>query len=193
LTKAILTLSRTHTISEYKEHCSHFNFTPLSDSTLWQILKAIKPGQRHAMAGLDNTTSDGLKGFQLLIEQLNKFEIDSKTKSQIKKELDDSKRYLKLKYPLHCTEESQIGTLCLSFALYHPNDDDFQPEHDHGAHTEVCNDCFRLIQGLEHVLSWMKHILRSVRQDEAKQYAMENISSETVFWLSDWARKIENS
>ena len=217
LPKAILTLSRSHTIAEYKEHCQHFDFTPLSDSTLWQILKAIKPGQRHAMAGLDNTTSDGLKGFQLLIEQLNKFDIDSKTKSELKKDLEDCKRYLKLKYPLHCREECPISTHCLSFALCHPTDDNFQPEHDHGPHTEVCSDCFRLCramdqikqhaneittddikdevvydvnQGVNQVLTWMKHILRSVKQDEAKQYAMENLSSETAFWLSDWAQKI---
>eukprot|EP00111_Clytia_hemisphaerica_P014592 TCONS_00042975-protein len=66
LPKSVLTLSKTHTISAYKEHCRLINFTPLSDSTLWQILKAIKPGQRRAMAGLDNNTSDGLKGFQTL-------------------------------------------------------------------------------------------------------------------------------
>ena len=34
LPKSILTLSKNHTIAEYKKQCQHFNIQPLSDSTI---------------------------------------------------------------------------------------------------------------------------------------------------------------
>ena len=45
-------------------------------------------------------------------------------------------------------------------------------------------------QGVNQVLSWMKHIIRGVKQEETKQYAMDDISCTTAFWLSDCAQKI---
>ena len=36
----------------------------------------------------------------------------------------------------------------------------------------------------------MKHIIRSVQQNKAKEYAMVRIDNETGLWLSDWAQKI---
>lgn len=66
LPKSILTLSRNHTIQEYKHYCSNTNFEALSDSSLWKILKAVKPSQRHSLAGLDDTTKSGLDGFSTL-------------------------------------------------------------------------------------------------------------------------------
>ena len=186
---------------------SALNIQPLSDSTLWQILKAIKPGLRHA---------DGLRGFLMLSVQLNNLELDSNTASGLKKYLETLKRYLMMQYALHCSDKSNIATHCISFALFDQNDKDFQPEHDH-EHNEICNDCmlllttlkkFRLYSGLLHnsenkdevlydveqailfILSWMKHILRGVKQEKAKAFAVQNISEHTGFWLSDWAQKI---
>ena len=66
--RAILTAMKSHVIEEYiKRFCSDLQMaSPLSDFALWKILRAIKPSQHHAMAGLDNLTADGLKGFLIL-------------------------------------------------------------------------------------------------------------------------------
>ena len=63
LPKSILKLSKSHNINEYNKYCKSFSFKLLSNSVLWQILKALKPGPQQAMAGLDNVTADGLTRF----------------------------------------------------------------------------------------------------------------------------------
>lgn len=47
------------------KHFKSFSFKALSNSTLWQILKALKPGLQQAMTDLDNVTTDGLLGFEV--------------------------------------------------------------------------------------------------------------------------------
>ena len=57
---------RSYVVKDYcKENLSLSEDEFISDSTLWKILRNIKPSQKHAMAGLDNVTADGLKGFLL--------------------------------------------------------------------------------------------------------------------------------
>ena len=46
---AILTTKYSHTIAFYKEICRESQYTPLSDSSLWRILHAIKPSQRKSL------------------------------------------------------------------------------------------------------------------------------------------------
>ena len=47
------------------KHFKSFSFKALSNSTLWQILKALKPGPQQAMTDLDNVTTDRLLGFEV--------------------------------------------------------------------------------------------------------------------------------
>ena len=63
LPRLILNLSKNHTMNEYNKYCKSFSFKPLPNSTLWQILKTLKPGAQHAMVGLD---ADGLQGFKTI-------------------------------------------------------------------------------------------------------------------------------
>jgi len=101
LPKSILKLSRSHTITEYKKHCEYFRFEPLSTSTLWQILSAIKPGQKHAIAGLDNITTSGISGFKALKQTIIELDLDKETKASLQKDLESSKRYLYLYIKVH--------------------------------------------------------------------------------------------
>ena len=63
LPRLIFKLSKSHTMNEYNKYCKSFSFKPLPNSTLWQILKTLKPGAQHAMVGLD---ADGLQGFKTI-------------------------------------------------------------------------------------------------------------------------------
>ena len=165
VSKAILTLTKSHTINEYKQYCDNFNMKKLSDSTCWQILKAIKPGQQRAMAGLDNVTADGILGFQLLTNQLEKFFIDSKVKGKLKKDLETGKRYLKIGYAQHCSVVSVVNTHCISHALCNKTDKDFCLDIDH-SHNEICNDCFHLLSTLEQIKIYTDQLSQSDEKED---------------------------
>ena len=64
--KAILTTRYSHAIGFYKQNCEKTAYEPLSESSLWGILKAIKPSQRKSLAGLDDITAAGMNAFDLL-------------------------------------------------------------------------------------------------------------------------------
>ena len=55
-----------HIISFYLQSCKEINYSPLSESTLYQILKELKPSWRHSLAGLDDITAGGINGFMVL-------------------------------------------------------------------------------------------------------------------------------
>ena len=117
---AVITAMRSHVIQEYKHYCQEHLLLQkgqyLSDSCLWRILKNIKPSQKRAMAGLGNTTANGLEGF-LLVEDIVSTLIDAKLKRAFLRQLEQSKRCLKIGYRLHCETFSNCDTHCISFAL----------------------------------------------------------------------------
>ena len=47
---AVLTARKSHVIQDYFAYCSDVAYDPLSRTTLWNILSAIKPSQRRALA-----------------------------------------------------------------------------------------------------------------------------------------------
>ena len=53
-------------IDYYLTVCRESEFNALSASSLYRILKSIKPSQRKSLAGLDNTVADGLNSFEKL-------------------------------------------------------------------------------------------------------------------------------
>ena len=76
LPKSILKMTKNHTIEAYKQYCLEMNIpVKISDSLLWAILNEIKPGQCHALAGLDNVTAAGLRAFSAPMESIKKLPI----------------------------------------------------------------------------------------------------------------------
>ena len=49
---------------------------------------------------------------------------------------------------------------------------------------------YNISWSVETVLSWIAHLIRGVKQNEAKQYAMSMLDEITGLWLSDWTQKI---
>ena len=215
--RAILTAMKSHVIEEYERFCSDLQMAlSLSDSALWKILRAIKPSQRHAMAGLENLTADGLKGFLILSGTVKKICDDSKERKLLQQHLEDGKRYLKIGYRMHCKDISPIDTHCIRFALLHSQGEDFKPHHDH-EHQDVCEQCLSLFLTIEaveklavaiddielrqellydiklsrtYIIEWMCHVLRGVQQEKAKLCAISQLDPLCGFWLSDWAQKV---
>ena len=149
LPKSILKMTKNHTIETYKKYCHEMNLTvKISDNSLWSILNEIKPGQRHALAGLDKVTASGLKAFDVLHETIKKLSISSVTVKELDVSLEKSKQYLKTAFSRHCSDLSEMSTHCISDGLFNPKDADFQgstcPDH-----PNVCIDCMELIRTLE--------------------------------------------
>lgn len=59
-------LATCHTITDYKKYYCSFNLKSLSNNTLWQILKSLKPGTQKPIAGLDNFNADRLQSFKTI-------------------------------------------------------------------------------------------------------------------------------
>ena len=91
---AILQSKYTHVIQFYQEVCEEIEYDPLSGSSLWRILRAIKPSQRKSLAGLDDITADGMNGFETIKNVLS----DLKCQRELFNDLEKSKRYLKMNY-----------------------------------------------------------------------------------------------
>ena len=71
-------MSRAHTFLAYKEYCRNMEIeVPLSDSSLWRILKEIKPSQQCSLAGLDDVACDGMNGITILQEIVKKTSLSS--------------------------------------------------------------------------------------------------------------------
>ena len=63
ISNAILTSKYSHAIAFYLEICRNCDYEPLHESTLWQILRELKPSKRKSLAGLDDITAAGMNGF----------------------------------------------------------------------------------------------------------------------------------
>ena len=66
LPSAVLTVRFKHAIGSYIEMCKSSEFQPLSESSLYIILRSHKPSQRRSLSGLDDIMADGLNAFDSL-------------------------------------------------------------------------------------------------------------------------------
>ena len=80
---AILVARFKHVITYYQKYCDE-SFQPLSEPTLYRILNELNPSQRKSLAGLDDTTADGLNGSNFEAKFFKKTFDKIKISSQIK-------------------------------------------------------------------------------------------------------------
>ena len=91
----------------------------MPESSLYRILKESNLFQRKSLAGLDNTTADGLNGFSILADIVEKYFKENKG---IVDNPEGGKRYLKNGLPQHFVDHSTCASHCISFALSDTND-----------------------------------------------------------------------
>ena len=112
--KAILTCKYSHAIGTYLDLCEKNGFVPLNETSLWRILRELKPSQQKSLSGLDDILSAGMNGFQVLINYAKKC-LPNLIKSNT---LENGKQYFKTKYPLNCTNDASIKTHIISILPY---------------------------------------------------------------------------
>ena len=119
-------MSRVHTVLAYKDYCRNMEIeVPLSDSSLWIILKEIKPSQQCSLAGLDDVACYGMNGITIFQEIVKKTNLSSHNQRETVNDLEKAKRYLEIGYPLHCKEKSSVGMHGVLCVLFNPQDKDF--------------------------------------------------------------------
>ena len=62
----VLTVRFKHAIGSYIDMCKSSEFQPLSENSLYRILKSLKPSQRNSLSVLDDIMTDGLNVFDSL-------------------------------------------------------------------------------------------------------------------------------
>ena len=143
----ILTVTRSTMIMQYLQHCEEESFEPASRSTLCRILEVREASQQKSLSGLDNIAAEGVASFERLLsilEELNQAGADKRRVTELAKELNDGKRYLKTEFKVNCsTEESECADHCRKFALSDPVDPCFNHQCSH-SHNMVCEQCEQL-------------------------------------------------
>ena len=200
----VLTTKYSHTIQLYLDLCKEVNYIPVSESTLWRILKALKPSQRRSLAGLDDITAAGMNGFSFLDKTVK--DISGNNCALVSK-LEKGKRYLKLSYQLHCSESTNIASHNPNFALTPTS------ENSIFVSDEMCQDCYDLFSviqdinelcvqkgnaeliydvnnAIKDIVNYVKHLMRDHQQKKAKTHCFDQLDNETAFWLRDFAQKI---
>lgn len=160
----VRTVSRSTIVMEYLKYCEEEAFSPLSRSSMFRILDVRESSQRTSLRGLDNTATDGAAGFQVLeriIDDVEKLGADKRWTSDTRKSVKSGLLYLKLKYPVHCADDTSLcGDHCRRYALSDPKDSDFQQHCEH-EHLMKCDEC----ENLDFVLADIKAKVQSLCQD----------------------------
>lgn len=87
----VRTVIHSNLIKLYKLYCADNDFTPLSDSTLCQILKSCEASKRKCLKGLDNIAVDGTTAFDNILSLISKLNKREDWKSKVKSKLLNSR------------------------------------------------------------------------------------------------------
>lgn len=115
VTPIILITKYSRAIAFYIETCGNTQFQPLSESSLFRILKGIKLSQWKSLSGLDDITASGMSGFEKLKSVAVSF--NNHNTSEM---LEIGKWYLKTRFQLNCKMKSQTATHSIAHALSDP-------------------------------------------------------------------------
>ena len=140
VTHIILITKYSRAIAFYIETCENTQFQPLSESSLFRILKGIKLSQWKSLSGLDDITASGMNGFEKLKSVTGSF--NNHDTSEM---LEIGKWYLKTRFQLNCKMKSQPATHSIAHALSDPKNRSLKSTSY--LSYEVCHYYLNLFQG----------------------------------------------
>ncbi|CAM4748031.1 unnamed protein product [Rotaria magnacalcarata] len=209
-------------IVQYYNYCKEYYgdaFHPLGQSTLFSILNQCSASTRRSLQGLDSFSAEGSTAFDLLIsivDSLSTVGLTAIDATNLKKDLQHCRNYLKSDYKVHVSSESNVPDHCSTFALSDITSKCWQRNCDHD-HDQQCDRCellkitlaklrafieqyqtdtavcdrllYRVQQQVQDIKEWKAHLLRTIHQDQARIDILHNLDSETVMIQVDWAMK----
>lgn len=214
--QVIITGLKAHVIEDYINHCNAYNIKTFSFSTLFKILKTIKPSQRTNLAGLDDIIARGIESLDILETHINAYCPDGQEKMLYVRRLEKAKRFFKNTHLSHIKTSSNVAQHCTQYLLSDPKNKKFSIDCDH-THDITCEEClepFMFFQKLQMSLEawitdeheriktlyeleecvvslkeWVYHNIRAHQQYLAKTDAIEHLSEETALLVRDYAMK----
>ena len=190
----IRTVTRSTMISQYLMFCEEEQEVPLSRATLFRILELREASQQRLICGLDNTAAEGSAGFERISKIVDDFQQMSQESSwahQMKKSLQNGKRYFKTGYCNNCQQdESTCPDHCLQFALSDPNDSDLEEQcaHEHTTSCGECDDITIRLDKIEHVIKSKDTKSYRKEQQEDILYDFERSRKAISLWKAHMMR-----
>ncbi|CAF1174941.1 unnamed protein product [Adineta ricciae] len=209
-------------IDQYYKYCEEYygnSFRPLGESTLFSILHECTASTRRSLQGLDSYSAEGSTAFDCLIsivEELSALGLPAHHVASLKKDLQESRNYLKSDYKVHVSCSNQVADHCTTYALSSTDNKCWNQTCDHH-HDQQCDRCellkislakiemfieqyqmdsslrdrllHRLKQQTQYILEWKAHLLRTIHQDQPRVNILENLDHETAIIHVDWAMK----
>ena len=194
LLHAVVAARYAHIISYYIEFCENSNFEPLSETSLYRIVKALKTSLRRSLAGLGDRVAEGLNGFIMLEKIVDQY---MGRKKVILEKLEREKRYLKIGFPQHCNDHPECPSHCIILALSDPKNPRLSKDqrcYEHGYNCVECESLFEIIDFAEiyqnelknkddllyyvniskaGIFRWMQNIFRHMQQDKAREECLD--------------------
>jgi hypothetical protein len=141
--KVVRNIISSRLINMYMSYCKDQEYTALSRSTLYNILKVCAASQKKNLHGLDNITADGLKAVEVLeriISSLETFGLSAERAEELRSLVASINQHLKFEIKSHLSTNSTCIDHCTTYSLSDPNCDAFRMKCDH-EHTTGCDDC----------------------------------------------------
>lgn len=165
----VRTVTRSTMVSQYLMFCEEEMVAPLSRATLFRILEVREASQQRSLCGLDNTAAEGSAGFERIskvVDELQQMGQEKSWAEEMKKCIQDGKRYFKTGYRNHCQQDdSPCPDHCVKFGLSDPNDSDLKEQCAH-EHTTSCRQC-------DDITICLDKIEKAIKSEDCKFYSTE--------------------
>ena len=201
---AVLATKRSHAIAQYLQLCFDHNYSALHRSTLWKILRAIKPSQRKSLSELDDFAASAMNGFAVLASLI------PLEHSSLIHALQNRKRYLKTSFQGHCSEVSYFCSHSTTYALS-DGSENLSSSDCVDSQNFFCLGCFHLFrvlsdveqsimqtndeekvydmrEAMQSIWEYIQHLVRDAQQRLAKAEAFDCLDEKTALWLKDFAQ-----
>ena len=215
----IRTMIPSRIIEQYSVYCTEQNFEPAGQRSLYRIIEVCGASMQKSLQGLDNTTAEGTEAIDNVtdvLKTLGDHGSEATWVNDAEQKIKEAKRYLKTEFKSHVGREETCADHCTTHALGDTSDSNLQSicQHKHETDCEQCESLETVLKEIESqinrvempeehrwrvshayklclasVQDWKAHLLRTVNQEEGKQFALVHVDSASCLIVMDWAMK----
>ena len=99
------------------------------------------------------------------------------------RQLEQSKRYLKIRYGMHCETLSSCETQCISFALSIKKFENLHLDHDRN-HTEIFHQCALFLSTIEAIANLVSDVSKDQDEKDELMYDVNMAKSNIFEWIA---------
>ena len=215
----VRTMIPSRIIEQYSAYCKEQNFEPAGQRSLYRIIEVCGASMQKSLQGLDNTTAEGTEAIDTILDVIKTLGDHGSEAPWLKsseQKIKEAKRYLKTEFKSHGGREESCADHCTTHALSDPSNANLKGtcQHEHSIVCETCESLETVFKEIESEINhaemseeqrwqlsyefklsvasikdWKAHLLRTVNQDEGKQYALAQLDSVSCLVVMDWAMK----